>query len=108
MPSTSGREIAERSRRGKRHRAKSGCINVLSGAPYGYRYVRKTETAAAYYAVIESEAAVVREVFERYTRQLWSIGAIARDLNGRGITTRFGRSPWERSTLWGMLRNPAY
>jgi site-specific DNA recombinase len=101
-------QIAERSRRGKRHRAKAGCVNVLSGAPYGYRYVRKTETAAAYYAVIESEAEVVREVFERYTRQLWSIGAIARDLNGRGVATRFGRGPWERSTLWGMLRNPAY
>jgi site-specific DNA recombinase len=101
-------QIAERSRRGKRHRAKAGCVNVLSGAPYGYRYVRKTETAEAYYAVIEPEAEVVREVFERYAHQLWSIGAIARQLNGRGVATRFGRGPWERSTLWGMLRNPAY
>ena len=81
---------------------------MLSGAPYGYRYVRKTDTAAAYYAVIESEAEVVREVFERYTRQLWSIGAIARELNSRGVATRFGRGLWERSTVWGMLRNPAY
>jgi site-specific DNA recombinase len=32
-------QIAERSRRGKRHRAHQGSINVLSGAPYGYRYV---------------------------------------------------------------------
>jgi site-specific DNA recombinase len=46
-------QIAERSRRGKRHRAKSGCVNVLSGAPYGYRYVRKTETAAAYYTGLQ-------------------------------------------------------
>jgi len=30
-------QIAERSRRGKRHRARQGSINVLSGAPYGYR-----------------------------------------------------------------------
>src|SRR5215472_15139662 len=37
-------QIAERSRRGKRHKAQQGVINVLSGAPYGYRYVRKTET----------------------------------------------------------------
>src|SRR4051794_24242395 len=59
-------QIAERSRRGKRHRAKAGCVSVLSGAPYGYRYVRKTQTAEAYYAVVESEAEVVREVFERY------------------------------------------
>src|ERR671936_3001234 len=32
-------QILERSRRGKRHRAHQGLVNVLSGAPYGYRYV---------------------------------------------------------------------
>ena len=36
-------QIAERTRRGKRHRAKAGTVNVLSGAPYGYRYVPKTQ-----------------------------------------------------------------
>jgi site-specific DNA recombinase len=101
-------QIIERSRRGKRHRAKTGCVNVLSGAPYGYRYVRKTDAAEAYYAVIESEAEVVREVFELYAKELRSIGAIARHLNQRGVPTRFARGPWERSTIWGMLRNPAY
>src|SRR6266576_6308345 len=65
-------QIVERSRRGKRHRAKMGCINVLSGAPYGYRYVKRTETAEAYYPVIESQAEVVREVFELYAKELWS------------------------------------
>jgi len=39
-------QIAERSRRGKRHRAQQGSINVLSGAPYAYRYVRKSDTTA--------------------------------------------------------------
>jgi site-specific DNA recombinase len=101
-------QIAERTRRGKRHRAKTGCVNVLSGAPYGYRYVRKTDGAQAYYAVIESEAEVVREVFHLYAKELWSIGAVARHLNQREVPTRFGRGPWERSTIWGMLRNPAY
>ena len=42
-------QIAERSRRGKRHRAQQGLVNVLSHAPYGYRYVKKNETSAAYY-----------------------------------------------------------
>lgn len=101
-------QIIERSRRGKRHRAKTGCVNVLSGAPYGYRYIRKSDAAEAYYAVIESEAEVVREVFELYAKELRSIGAIARHLNQRGVPTRFARGPWERSTVWGMLRNPAY
>jgi site-specific DNA recombinase len=37
-------QIAERSRRGKRHKAQQGVVNVLSGAPYGYRYVKKKIT----------------------------------------------------------------
>src|SRR6267142_5035973 len=81
-------QIAERSRRGKRHKAHQGVINVLSGAPYGYRYVRKTETSAAYYEVIEAEAQVVRLVFEAYTQQGLSINAIARMLNQQQIPTR--------------------
>src|SRR6266404_4511285 len=101
-------QIAERSRRGKRHKAHQGVINVLSGAPYGYRYVRKTETSAAYYEVIEAEAQVVRLVFEAYTQQGLSINAIARMLNERQIPTRTAKTRWERSTVWGILRNPAY
>jgi len=31
-------KILERSRRGKRHGAHDGVVNVLSGAPYGYQY----------------------------------------------------------------------
>jgi len=101
-------QIAERTRRGKRHRAKAGLVNVLSGAPYGYRYQRKTETADAYYQVLESEAAVVRRVFARYTQEGLSINAIARRLNEEQIPTRTGAARWCRSTVWGMLRNPAY
>ncbi len=101
-------QIAERSRRGKKHRAKQGSINVLSGAPYGYRYIKKTPTAAAYYQVIESEADIVRSVFRRYTEEHLSIEAIARWLNDQGIPTRRGASRWHRSTVWAMLRNPAY
>jgi site-specific DNA recombinase len=40
-------QILERSRRGKRHRARAGEISVLSGAPYGYRYIRKSDEAQA-------------------------------------------------------------
>jgi site-specific DNA recombinase len=101
-------QIAERSRRGKRHRAQQGSINVLSGAPYGYRYVRKSDTSAAYYEVIESEAAVVRRVYEVYTQQGLSINAIARLLNEDHVPTRTETTRWERSTVWGILRNPAY
>ena len=101
-------QIAERTRRGKRHRAKAGCINVLCGAPYGYRYVKKSEHSQAYYEIVETQAEVVRKIFASYTQELWSIGAIARELNEQQIKTRTGQGLWERSTIWGMLRNPAY
>jgi site-specific DNA recombinase len=101
-------QIAERTRRGKRYRAKSGSVNVLSGAPYGFYYVKKTDTSAAYYEIIEQEAEVVRKVFELYTGAWLSIGAVTRWLNEQGIPTRKKMSRWERSTIWSMLRNPAY
>jgi site-specific DNA recombinase len=101
-------QIAERSRRGKRHKAQQGVVNVLSGAPYGYRYVKKSDHSAAYYEVIEHEAQVVRMVFETYTRRHLSINAIARLLNEQRIPTRTEKTRWERSTVWAMLRNPAY
>jgi site-specific DNA recombinase len=100
-------QIAERCRRGKRHMAQRGGVNVLSGAPYGYRYVKKSETTAALYEIVESEAKVVRLVYEIYTQQGLSINAIARLLNEREIPTRTGRTRWERSTVWAILRNPA-
>jgi len=101
-------QIAERSRRGKRHKAQQGLVNVLSGAPYGYRYIKKSDHSAAYYEVIEHEAQVVRMVFETYTRRHLSINAIARLLNEQRIPTRTEKTRWERSTVWAMLRNPAY
>jgi site-specific DNA recombinase len=101
-------QILERSRRGKRHRAKQGEISVLSGAPYGYRYRHKTEDTAAYYEIIDAEADVVRRVVERYTVSGLSIGAITRRLNELGVPTRKRSPRWERSTVWAMLRNPAY
>jgi site-specific DNA recombinase len=101
-------QIAERSRRGKRYRAKAGSVNVLSGAPYGYRYIKKTDTSAAYYEVIEEQAEVIREMYKLYTGSGLSINAIARWLNAHRIPTRKRKSQWERSTVWAMLRNPAY
>jgi site-specific DNA recombinase len=101
-------QIAERSRRGKRHRAQMGSVNVLCGAPYGYRYIKKTDSSAAYYQIVEAEAEVVRTIFYWYTVAGFSIGAITRELNQRHIPTRSGNGRWERSTVWGILRNPAY
>jgi site-specific DNA recombinase len=101
-------QILERSRRGKRYRARSGEISVMSGAPYGYRYIRKTDEAPASYAVIEAEARVVQRIYDMYTVEGLSIGAIARQLNDQQVPTRKNCARWERSVIWAVLRNSAY
>jgi site-specific DNA recombinase len=100
--------IIERTRRGKAFRARSGMVNVLCGAPYGFRYIRRTEVCEARYEIVEEEAQVVREVFRRYTDEQASIGELARWLSAEGVPTRTGKDRWDRSVIWAMLRNPAY
>lgn len=58
-------QILERSRRGKRHRAKRGEVAVLAGAPYGYRYHKKTQDSDALYEIVEPQASVVRDIYTR-------------------------------------------
>src|SRR4051794_5670459 len=102
-------QILERTRRGKLHRARSGAVNVLSGAPFGYRYVRKDEHAEARYEIAPGEAAIVAELFARYADGGVSIAELARWLtDDLGVPTRTGKIRWDRTTVWGMLRNPAY
>ena len=101
-------QLAERYRRGKAHRARTGSVNVLSGAPFGYRYVRKTDLAGAAYEVIEDQAALVAEMFRRYADDGASIADLARWLTSQGAPTRTGKERWDRSVVWAMLRNPAY
>ena len=101
-------QITERSRRGKKHRAKCGLVSVLSAAPYGYHYIKKTEHSAASYEVFGKEAEVVREVYRLFTEESMSMKGIARHLSNQGISTRTGLRRWEPSVIWGMLKNPAY
>ena len=43
----------------------SGSVKVLSGAPFGYRYIRKAECAGAAYEITPHEAVLVAEMFRR-------------------------------------------
>ncbi|MEK6569874.1 MAG: recombinase family protein, partial [Bacteroidota bacterium] len=102
-------KILERSRRGKRHAAHSGSVSVLSAAPYGYRYVSTHEGGGqARFEIYLEEARVVRQVFEWVGRERATIGEVCRRLNQAGERTRTGKITWDRSVVWGMLKNPAY
>ena len=102
-------KILERSRRGKRHAAREGAVSVLSGAPYGYRYVGKRDGGGcARYQVDEEEARIVRLIFGWVGRDRVSIGEVCRRLQAQGYPTRGGKRAWDRTTVWGILKNPAY
>src|SRR3954462_2455996 len=102
-------KILERSRRGKRHAAHQGEVSVLSGAPYGYRYVGKhIGGGVARYEVQEDEAHIVRQIFQWIGRERISIGEVCRRLRTQGCPTRSGKLAWDHSTVAGILKNPAY
>jgi site-specific DNA recombinase len=102
-------KILERSRRGKRHAARAGTVAVLSGAPYGYHYVSKQAgNGQAHYEVVPEEAQVVQQIFQWVGLEGCSIGEVCRRLEQAGVHTRSGKTTWDRSVVWGMLKNPAY
>ena len=102
-------KILERSRRGKRHAAQVGTVSVLSCAPYGYRYVSRQESGSeARFDIVLEEARVVRQIFEWIGRDRCTIGEVQRRLTQAKEPTRTGKTVWDRKTIWGILKNPAY
>ena len=102
-------KIMERSRRGKRHAAQVGTISVLSGAPYGYRYIGKHDGAGeARFDVLLEEARVVRQIFTWVGQDRCSIGEVCRRLTIAKERTRTGKTVWDRATVCDLLKNPAY
>jgi site-specific DNA recombinase len=102
-------KILERSRRGKRHAAHTGVVSVLGGAPYGYHYISKSlGGGVARFDLVPHEAEVVRQVFTWVGQERVSIGEVCRRLQRAGEPRRDGQTTWDRSVVWGMLKNPAY
>ena len=102
-------KIMERSRRGKLHLARRGVVGVLSCAPYGYRYVPAVPGAApAQYNVQLEHAAVVRQIFQWIGIERLSIRQSCKRLQSKGILSPRGKTHWDQSTIWGMLKNPTY
>jgi site-specific DNA recombinase len=101
-------KILERSRRGKRHAAQAGSVNPLSGAPYGYHYVDVQQgNGHARYQVNPQQATVVRQIFDWVGCERVSIGEVHRRLQQASISSPTGKPVWDRSTIWGLLNNPA-
>ena len=83
-------------------------MSVLTSAPYGYRYIPKQDGSDAHYEVIFEEAQVVRKIYQWYVCERLSIHHIVMRLQREGIASKTGKAYWQRSTVFNVLRNPAY
>lgn len=92
--------LGERVRSAMYRKAVKG--EVLGRSPYGYRAGPKHRLEP-----VPEEAAVVRFIFQLYTRQGLGIRLIARRLNEEGYRTRRNRN-WSMVTIRDMLRNRVY
>ncbi len=94
---------------GKRHAAKSGEVGFLLRALYGYRYIRKYDGGGqACYEVVVEEAQIVRQIFAWVGVERVSLGEVRRRLKQAGVLTPRKKTTWDRSTVWGILKNRAY
>lgn len=94
------RKLSERTRFGFK-RAQENSVLLGQNNLFGYNKVDGR------LEIVKPEAAVVREVFERYAAGDLGLRAIANDLDSRGVRGRQGK-PLTYSTLYGMIRNPKY
>ena len=81
-------------------------------APYGYDLVKtgrqnKRKHEVNDLAVNESEAAVVRIIFDKYVREGYGAQRIATYLNKQGYRARTGKN-WHHATIRGILCNLTY
>ena len=91
--------MSEDIKRGLRDNAEKALSN--GNLPYGY-----TTGEDRKYVIDPTEAAVVREVFERYVHGE-QFAHIAQDLNERGYRTKRG-NPWNKGSFHRMLGNTTY
>jgi len=102
-------KLLERSRRGKRHLAKTGAVSVLSRAPFGYRYVsRDAGGGVARYEIDEDQAKVVRQIFRWVGHERLTLAGVSRRLFAAGLPSPSGKTHWSRAMIHTLLRNPAY
>ena len=90
--------LAEEVRRGMSEKFSRG--GVVSQPPFGYRM------QDGIFFPDETAAPVVQMIFSDYLADM-PVRAIARKLNGMGITTRHGNT-WENRTVEYVLTNPVY
>lgn len=102
--------IADRTRRGRRHKVEVRHQYLGSNAAYGYRYIAKDPATGrdGALALVPGEAAVVRQMFEWVDIEGLSARQVLTRLNERGIPPRKGGPRWAKSSVLRILRCQTY
>jgi site-specific DNA recombinase len=81
-------KIMERSRRGKKHAAQSGSLNVMSTAACAYHYINVDEGGGqARFEPIPEQANIVTDIFTWVGRDRCTLGEVCRRLQSAGKLT---------------------
>ena len=83
--------IADRMRRGRQTEYRAGVLLPWTKRPYGYRFALERPRDPAGVRLDEAAAAAVREIYARYAGEGGSRGALAKDLQRRGLPTPSGK-----------------
>lgn len=102
--------IADRTRRGRRHKVEVRQQYLGSISSYGYRYLPKDKTSGreGQLEVIAEEAAIIRQMFAWVDQEGLSIRRVAERLTQRGVSPKQGGSKWRTSSVRRILRNEMY
>ncbi len=100
-------KIMDRMRRGRKHSVVKGQV-LGNKAPYGYRFVRKSESAPAHWEINPEEAKIVKMIFYLYVNKGLKGAEIAQHLREEGIPTRSTTNFWWNTVIYSILQNETY
>ncbi len=100
--------IAERMRRGRLTKFRSGQLLPWTRAPYGYRLDVERPRDPALLTIDAPQAATISELFYAYADGGVSLHKLAVGLTERGLPSPTGKGYWTANTIRLILSNPCY
>lgn len=102
--------IADRTRRGRRHKVEVRKQHVGALPPYGFKYIPKFSATGemGHLEVLPDEAAIVRQIYNWVDHEGLSGAKVVARLNELGVRPRKGGKRWQTSSVRRILRSEVY
>jgi site-specific DNA recombinase len=100
--------IAERTRRGRQHKFRTGQMLPWTRPPYGYRLDPEKPRDPSGVRLEPAEAAVVAEMFAWFLRDGHGLLGLVEHLHELQVPSPSGKEYWGGPSVRGILTNPSY